>query len=159
MSKPKNPGLMYRLIRKMNPKVAHRFNQGKPPAKFILLLTTTGRKSGLPRKTPLQFEEIEGKYYVSSGRGNAADWYKNILANPQVEVQIQARRFRGIAEPVTDPERLADFFACRLKRSPFFIGLVMRLEGLPLRYNRSDLKRFSEKKTMVIIRPSSESEE
>ena len=37
--------------------------------KIILLLTTTGRKSGLKRITPLQYEEIDGKYYLGSARG------------------------------------------------------------------------------------------
>ena len=103
--------------------------------------------------TPLQFEEVDGAYYVGSARGEEADWYRNILASPQVELQICERNFHGIAEAVSDPGRVADFLALRVKRRPLFIGLLMRLEGLPWRYTRLDLERFASRKTMVIIRP------
>ncbi len=46
--------------------------------KFVLLLTTTGRKTGKKRITPLQYEEIEGEYFLGSARGTKADWYRNL---------------------------------------------------------------------------------
>ena len=61
--------------------------------KIILLLTTTGRKSGLKRVTPLQYEEIDGKYYLGSARGMQADWVRNIQANPQVEIRVKVFEF------------------------------------------------------------------
>lgn len=145
-------GPLYRLFRKLNPRVVRNFQKGIGPTRVVMLLTTTGRKSGLPRVTPLQYEEMDGLYYLGSARGTQADWFRNIQACPQVSVQIRQHSFQGIAEPVTDPLRIADFLAYRLKRSPMFIGLVMRLEGLPLRYTRLDLERFAAQKTMVVIR-------
>lgn len=50
--------------------------------RFILLLTTTGRKSGFPHTTPLQFEVVNGAYYIGSARGKQADWFRNIRAKP-----------------------------------------------------------------------------
>ena len=41
--------------------------------RMILLLTSTGRKSGLPRVTPLQYEEIDGAWYVASAKGARAE--------------------------------------------------------------------------------------
>jgi deazaflavin-dependent oxidoreductase (nitroreductase family) len=150
---PHSTGFLYRLMRKLNPRIIQNYQKGIGPARVVMLLTTTGRKSGLPRVTPLQYEEVDGLYYVGSARGAQADWYRNIQANPQVEVQIQDRRFRGIAEPVSEPARVADFLALRLQRHPFSIGLLLRLEGLPLRFRRLDLERFAAQKTLVVIRP------
>jgi deazaflavin-dependent oxidoreductase (nitroreductase family) len=140
-------------MRRLNPRIAHNYQKGFGPTRVVMLLTTIGRKSGLPRVTPLQYEEIDGAYYLGSARGAHADWFRNSQACPRVSIQIGQRTFQGIAEPVTDPVRIADFLALRLKRRPIFIGLVMRLEGLPLRYTRSDLERFAAQKKMVIVRP------
>lgn len=147
------PGFFYRIMRRLNPRIARNYQKGFGPTRMVMLLTTTGRKSGLPRVTPLQYEEIDGAYYLGSARGAHADWFRNIHACPRVSIQIGQRTFQGIAEPVTDPARIADFLALRLKRRPISIGLVMRLEGLPLRYTRSDLERFAAQKKMVIVRP------
>jgi deazaflavin-dependent oxidoreductase (nitroreductase family) len=147
------PAFFYRLIRKLNPRIAANYQKGIGPTRVVMLLTTTGRRSGLPRVTPLQYEEIDGLYYIGSARGVQADWFRNIQACPQVSVQIRQRSFPGIAEAVTDPARIADFLVLRQKRHPVFIGLVMHLEGLPMRYTRADLERFAAAKSVVIIKP------
>ena len=74
-------------------------------ANAMLLLTTTGRRSGLPRKTALTFLPLEGRYLVVAGMGARSDRYQNLLAEPRVEVQIGTRQFAAVAEPVLDPER------------------------------------------------------
>ena len=61
-------------------------------ARRELLLTTTGRKSGLPRTTPLNFIMIDDTYVVAAAWGTHADWYENLLANPEVMVQVGKRR-------------------------------------------------------------------
>jgi deazaflavin-dependent oxidoreductase (nitroreductase family) len=71
----------------------------------LLLLTTTGRRTGLLRRTALTFQKLDGRYLVLAGMGTRSDWYQNLLAQPRVEVQIGARRFAATAEPVLDPER------------------------------------------------------
>jgi deazaflavin-dependent oxidoreductase (nitroreductase family) len=118
----------------------------------VLLLTTIGRKSGLPRVTPLQYEEVDGAFYVAAGRGQAADWFRNILANPTVKVQIRNEQLEALAEPVTDPCRIADFLELRLRRHPFMFRLMLLSEGL-IFTNRSALERFAREKALVIIRP------
>ena len=74
-------------------------------AHAILLLTTTGRRSGLPRRTTLTFQPLDGRYLVLAGMGVGSDWYRNLLARPRVGVRIGARRFAATAQPVLDPER------------------------------------------------------
>lgn len=55
-----------------------------------LLLTTKGRKSGKDVPAPLIFDEVKGNYIVIASKGGAyddPDWYKNMQANPDAEVQ------------------------------------------------------------------------
>ncbi len=124
--------------------------------KIILLLTTTGRKSGLKRVTPLQYEEINGKYYLGSARGIKSDWYRNIKADPRVEIRVKNLRFKGLAETVTDPIRIADFLEIRLERHPHMIGFMMqKTHGLPKRPNRQQLEKLAVSEAMVLITPES----
>jgi len=97
--------------------------------RFILLLTTTGRKSGMLRITPLQYEEVDGAIYVGSARGVKADWFRNILADPHIQVRVKSRQFEGVAETVTDAGRIADFLELRLKRHPRMVGAILKSEG------------------------------
>jgi deazaflavin-dependent oxidoreductase (nitroreductase family) len=122
--------------------------------RIILLLTTTGRKSGQQRITPLQYEEIDGKIYLGSARGTRSDWYRNIEADGRVEVRVKNRQFRGVAETVTDPVRIADFFEVRLQRHPRMMGLLMeKAHGLPPRPSREQLEALAASEAMVVITP------
>lgn len=147
---------IYHRMKKLNARMMANYRLGFGPTRVVLLLTTTGRKSGLPRVTPLQYEEIDGDYYIASARGRDADWFKNVAANPNVHVQVRDREFDATAEPVTDPSRIADFIELRLRRHPIMIRLIMHLfDRLPLRFTRADLEKFCEEKAMVILRPGS----
>ena len=121
--------------------------------RLILLLTTTGRKTGLPRITPLQYEYDDGCFLVGSSRGTQADWFRNVLATPQVGVQVGARHFQGHAQPVTDPRRIADLLELRLQRHPMMVGKILEMEGLGHRPGRAKLEIYARKLAMVIIQP------
>ena len=122
--------------------------------RIILLLTTTGRKSGLKRVTPLQYEEIDGKYYLGAARGLEADWVRNIQADSSVKVRVKSSSFQGQAEVVTDLARIADFIEVRLQRHPFMVGTIMqKAHGLPKHPNREQLEKLAEKEALVIITP------
>ncbi len=127
--------------------------------RLILLLTTIGRKSGLQRVTPLQYEQIDGKYYLGSARGLQADWVRNIQAQPHVEVRVMKDHFHGHAEVVTNAERIADFVEVRLQRHPFIIGMIMQqVHGLPRRPSREQLLKLAVQEALVVITPLSFSE-
>jgi deazaflavin-dependent oxidoreductase (nitroreductase family) len=126
---------------------------GSIVGRVILLLTTTGRKSGLPRVTPLQYEEEDSVIYVASARGQKADWFRNIVANPHVEVRVKARRFHGISEPITDVARIVDFLELRLRRHPRMMSVMLRLAGLPAKADRAQLEQYAAKIALVAIRP------
>lgn len=121
---------------------------------LILLLTTTGRKTGLQRVTALQYEEVDGAYMLGSSRGLSADWVRNLTADPRVEVRVRSKRFCGRAEVVTDPERIADFLALRLERHPRIIGKISKMEGLPTRPSREQLMTYGARLALVILRPT-----
>jgi deazaflavin-dependent oxidoreductase (nitroreductase family) len=73
-----------------------------------LLLTTTGRKSGERFIFPLFYGAVGDGYVIVASKGGAADhpgWYKNIEANPEVEVQVGTRKTRARARTVTGEER------------------------------------------------------
>lgn len=74
----------------------------------MLLLTTTGRKSGLPRTTPMPFYR-EGERLVIVGSNGGADvdplWWKNLQASPTGEVEIGRVRLPVRAELASEEER------------------------------------------------------
>jgi deazaflavin-dependent oxidoreductase (nitroreductase family) len=74
-----------------------------------LILTTVGRHSGQVRKHPLIFGTDGDRYVVVASKGGAPDnpeWYLNLTANPDVEVQVKGDRFRAHAH-TADPEEKA----------------------------------------------------
>ncbi len=119
----------------------------------VLLLTTIGRKSGKPRVTPLQYEEIDGTIYLGAALGRKADWFRNIQANPRVQVRVKSRCIAATAEPITDPKSIADFLEVRLRRHPKLIGAMLRAEGLRIPPERRDLERYAAQLTLVAINP------
>jgi deazaflavin-dependent oxidoreductase (nitroreductase family) len=73
-----------------------------------LLLTTTGRRSGKPRTVPLIFAADGDRQILVASKGGAPEhpsWYRNLEANPDVEVQIKGDRFRARARTVEGTER------------------------------------------------------
>jgi deazaflavin-dependent oxidoreductase (nitroreductase family) len=67
------------------------------------VLRTTGRTSGLRREAPLGYVILDGAVYVCAGFGHRTAWYRNLVANPRVEVVLPTLAFAGVAETVTDP--------------------------------------------------------
>ncbi len=103
--------------------------------------------------TALQYEEVDGAIYLGSSKGTHADWFQNLVANPCVSVHVKARQFSGIAEPVTDPRRIADFLELRLKRHPQMVGMIFKSEGLSATPSRAELEIYARQLAMGIIRP------
>ena len=74
----------------------------------ILILTTTGRVTRKERRTPLIFRESDGRYVVvasNGGNDEHPDWFKNLLAHPDVTVQVKGDRFRARARAANPDER------------------------------------------------------
>jgi deazaflavin-dependent oxidoreductase (nitroreductase family) len=75
-----------------------------------LLLTTKGRRSGEPRTTPLIYGRDGARHLVVASRGGAPkhpSWYENLVAQPEVQVQVMADRFQARARTATAAEKPA----------------------------------------------------
>ncbi|MHA2224806.1 MAG: nitroreductase family deazaflavin-dependent oxidoreductase [Candidatus Hodarchaeales archaeon] len=126
------------------------FKLGIRPS-FVLLLTTIGRKTGKQRVTPLQYEEENGIYYVGSARGRKADWYRNIVENSNVTIQIKSQIFDGQALTINDTHKIADFLELRLRNHPRMVGRMLKAEGLSANPTRAELERFAANVVLVAI--------
>lgn len=81
---------------------------GSMGALRVLLLTTTGRKSGQPRTVPLVFFEDGERLVVIGSKGGAARdplWWENLKANPEASVQVGANTRRMRARLASPEER------------------------------------------------------
>jgi deazaflavin-dependent oxidoreductase (nitroreductase family) len=148
-------GIIWRIIRWLNPRLLGRFRSGGKQAELVLVLSNVGRKTGKVHKTPLQYELVDGVFYVASARGQKADWFRNILSNPEVIVEVEGNEFPARAEGITDPVQVADFLELRLRRHPGMIKILLRLEGLPTKYTRAELEEFAGQKAIVALHPLS----
>ncbi len=84
--------------------VGYVWREGAP----ILILTVTGRKSGSEYSTPLIFGRDGEKLVIvgsQGGRPQHPDWYLNLVAEPEVGVQVKADRFRARARTAEGEER------------------------------------------------------
>lgn len=83
----------------------------------VMLLTTIGRKTGQPRTTGVSFMPVGDRYIIFAGWGIQSDWYKNLLANPEVTIQIGSKRIKATARPVEDRARRQDLMQQMRQRS------------------------------------------
>lgn len=89
-----------------------RENGGKVGGQFegapLLLLHTTGAKSGEERINPMMYLELDGRMFVFASKAGAPtnpDWYHNLVANPQVRVEVGDGSFEATARPLEGDER------------------------------------------------------
>jgi deazaflavin-dependent oxidoreductase (nitroreductase family) len=76
----------------------------------VLILTTTGRRSGESRSTPLIYQPDGDAYAIVASKGGADEppaWYLNLEADPKVEVQVLAERFAARARTASAEEKPA----------------------------------------------------
>ncbi len=94
-----------------------------PVTGSLMLLRTTGRTSGLRRDVPLGYLIADGAVYCCAGMGSGAAWYRNLCADPRVDVILPTMSVSGIAETVTDRAEWDRIFP-RFVRS---LGVIGRL--------------------------------
>jgi deazaflavin-dependent oxidoreductase (nitroreductase family) len=89
-----------------------RANDGKVSGQFagrpLLLLTTTGAKSGQPRTMPLVFTKDGDKLVIIASKGGSdsnPDWYHNLVANPEATIELPGEAFRVRARQTEGEER------------------------------------------------------
>ena len=109
----------------------------------VLLLTTTGRKTGKKRTLPLVYI-MDGSAYVITASAGGADknpgWFFNIRSNPQATIQVKDKHINVTAE-VAEPEKKSELWARLIAVAPNFAGYQ---------------KRTSREIPMVILHPIEE---
>jgi len=91
---------LYRL-----PILLYRLGLGPLIGKYILILSTYGRKTGKVHHTPVEYYQHKDKIYVMSGFAEKPDWYRNLQENPQAGLNIKYQKLRVRARiPETEAE-------------------------------------------------------
>jgi deazaflavin-dependent oxidoreductase (nitroreductase family) len=104
-----------------------RANDGKVGGYFaganMLLLHTTGARSGQPRTNPLVYVADGDRIVIIASKGgadNSPDWYYNLLANPTVTVELGTERFQARATAVTEEPERSRLYARMVEHRPGF---------------------------------------
>ena len=113
-------------IREINRRVVEQFRAGGPIEGMqrdrLVLLTTTGRRSGKSRTTPMMFHRDGDRVLVIASNVGAAahpDWYRNLAADPHVTVEIGDETYPALARTTEGPDR-ERVWAELKERYPFF---------------------------------------
>ncbi|MBK9124823.1 MAG: nitroreductase family deazaflavin-dependent oxidoreductase [Chloroflexi bacterium] len=111
------------------PIMLYRMGLGPLVGKLFMILTTRGRKSGLPRHTAIEYHTYNGRKYAMVG-WSQSDWYKNILADPLVTIQTatgtESVKVRAL---VTDEEYLEAWELA--EHDPVVQGMI-KMSGMDL---------------------------
>jgi deazaflavin-dependent oxidoreductase (nitroreductase family) len=123
----------------------------------FLLLTHTGRKSGLPRKTVLEVvdhDETEDVYFIASGWGERSQWFRNIQITPEVAVHVGTRSFQATAKRLAQ-EDAANVLARYAERHPSaFRALSKTMVGEALGATREECLRVARSVPLIALRPT-----
>ncbi|MFI7501356.1 nitroreductase/quinone reductase family protein [Streptomyces sp. NPDC049687] len=130
-AEPRRPDLRFRLTTAFQRYVANPFMRRLP---FHTLLETTGRVSGLPRRTPLGGRRVGDSFWLVSEFGERSQYVRNIQADPRVRVRIGGRWHSGIAHPLPDDDPVA-----RLRTLPKANSAAVKALGTRLLTVRVDL--------------------
>jgi deazaflavin-dependent oxidoreductase (nitroreductase family) len=96
----------------------------------VLILTTKGRKSGEPRTLPLIYGTDGDDFLVVASKGGSRRppaWYLNLVADPEVEVQVKGERFKARARDAT-PEEKPEMWKTMTKQWPSYDDYQKRTE-------------------------------
>ena len=82
-----------------------------------MLLTTRGRRTGLPRTNGISFMPLDDHFVVFSGWGTSSGWYRNVRKNASVQIRVGGRTMRATAKLVEDPARRIELMRMMAARS------------------------------------------
>lgn len=85
----------------------------------LMVIKHKGRKTGLTRYAPVNFAVIDGDIYCTAGFGEKTHWYRNIMADPEVELWLPDSRWAGIAEDFSQSENRVEILRKVLIASGF----------------------------------------
>jgi deazaflavin-dependent oxidoreductase (nitroreductase family) len=107
-----------------------RMGLGPILGQMLMLITHTGRRSGLPRRTMVEYHTLDGQRYAPCAFGARAQWYRNIMADPYVTIQTAAGTEHVKARRVTDSEELLAVYALLRQRNPIMLDWYLQTLGI-----------------------------
>lgn len=119
-----------------NTKIIEEFraNEGRVGKPFegapILLLHTTGARSGTERVNPMMYLDLDGHRYVFASKAGAdtnPDWFFNLVTHPEVSVEAGTGTYAATATPVTGADR-DRIYAEQARRNPGFAEYQQKTE-------------------------------
>ncbi len=112
-----------------------RANEGRVGRMFegvpLLLLHHTGAKSGVSRVNPLAYQSDDGRYVIFASKAGAPtnpDWYHNLKAHPNVEIEVGTDTLDVVASEATGEER-ERLFRAQVERIPQFADYEQKAGG------------------------------
>lgn len=155
LTQKKPTGLLRALFRA--PIWLYRWKLGWMMGGRFLLLTHTGRKTGLLRQTVIEVvshNEVTGVYYVAAAWRDRADWYQNIQQNPAVDVQVRNHRFKAHAEQISvsdGAELLWDY----ARKHPLAFGeLTALMLGERLPVDKETCRKVADSIPLISLTPT-----
>jgi deazaflavin-dependent oxidoreductase (nitroreductase family) len=121
-----------RVVNKVQKYVANPLMRKVP---IQVLLETTGRKSGEPRRTPIGGRTVDNAFWMVAEFGTNSQYVKNIEADPEVRVRVRGRWHSGTAYLLPDDDARA-----RLRSLPKFNSAAVKTVGTDLLTIRIDLR-------------------
>jgi deazaflavin-dependent oxidoreductase (nitroreductase family) len=97
----------------------------------MLILHTTGRKSGHERLSPLAYQEVDGGWAIFASKGGAPthpDWYHNIVADPDVSIELGADTL-DVRARVAEGDERERIWSTQKTNSPGFAEYEDKAEG------------------------------
>lgn len=121
----------------------------------FVLLTHTGRVSGLPRRVVevVERDRSTGVVSVASGFGPRTDWYRNVLAHPEVTFQVGRRVHDGVAQPL-GPEQGAELMARYAPRHPRAARRLCAFMGFEVDGSEDDYRAVGGRIPFVRLTPT-----
>ncbi len=149
------PGRFALLFNKM-PMLLWRLGLRPILGRTFVLITTTGRKSGQPRRAMVGYYVVNGKKYVYSGYGQQSQWYKNIAANPRMTIQNAHGTEQVTARRVTDLDELVEVFRQILDKHPRLAKSFVTMLGFePTAQN---IAAYKDQMILLTFEPAGESQ-
>jgi F420H(2)-dependent quinone reductase len=101
---------------------------GRLPGLEVLLLTTTGRKTGRKRTTPLGYFEDQGRYIIigsNAGFDTHPAWFYNLKSQPHATIQLKDKQLEVNAE-VAGPDKRNQLWTQLIELAPFYCNYAKK---------------------------------
>lgn len=154
VGRPEQPRGVRRLLFRL-PIRLYRARLGFLLGKRFLLIEHRGRKSGKCRQVVVEVvvhDPLHDEVVVASGFGPKADWYLNVLAHPEVTIQLGSRSWRARAVKL-EAEEAAEAMVHYARRHPRAARGLSRFMGFRVDGSERDYRAVGERVPMIRFSP------